>query len=198
MKNKSFIGFIIAFLLITVLSSCSTKLNKMRQDVEYKWSSVENQYQRRTDTFKSILARVKQIQEIDNLEQQSQALQQLQAVADEAEALNKIKVDINDEKALNSFISSQDALREKMLNAIDKAKEVFPSIKTNDAINSLLMSLEGSENRITVAKQEYISAVKDYNACVNSGSGKMASITTDHKELPLFQSKDYTTPNLDY
>ena len=204
MKNKSFTGIAIALLLITVLTACKglssdkvRRLTTAEQEVKARWADIENQYQRRADIFMNIIASVKRIQEIDNPEQQSQALKQLQAVANDAKSLNNVKVDIYDEQSLNNFITSQDKLRDKFLFAIDAANEALPQLKTKDLYMNYLTQIEGVENRILSAKNSYISASKDYNTLINE-FGKEKALDSGFKELPLFQSKDYTTPNLDY
>lgn len=198
MKNKTVLCIATFLLLITSLSSCkgglssdeSDKLMAMRQKVEANWSRLEGYYQRRFDLYKNILNKVKTLQ--------NQALhQQMQDIDNQIDSLQKVKVDFTDEKAVNDFSAAQIKLKEHFQIFIDMVNKTYPELKADYSFSDVLTHDEGIENRIWVAKKDFVSAVKVYNNCINK-FGKDKVMSSGFKELPQFHDleKDDKAPNI--
>ena len=197
MKNKTVLSIVTVLLLITSLSACkglssdeTNKLMAMRQEVEAYWSRLENDYQRRIDLYKSFIDKVKNLQ--------NQALQQqMQDIDNQIDSLQKMKVDMTDEKAVIDFSAAQNKLRDKMQIFINAVYKTHPELKTDYSFKDFQAYNEGTENRICVAKKDFVSLVKAYNNYINN-VGKEKAMSSGFKELPQFidLEKDNKVPDI--
>ncbi len=148
-----FLGFLIS------LSGCGyNKIQGLDEEVKAGWAEVENQYQRRHDLIPNLVETVKGYakQEKDTLT----AVVEARAKATQT----KVNVDSNAESFKN-FQAAQDGLSQS-LSRLMVVVEKYPDLKSNENFRDLQSQLEGTENRITVARMRYIERVSEYNKSV--------------------------------
>jgi LemA protein len=140
------------------LASCGyNSLQGLDEDVKASWSEVENQYQRRSDLIPNLVNTVKgyAAHEKDTLE----------AVVKARAEATSTKIDaskLSDPGAFQKFEQSQGALS-SALSRLMVVVEKYPDLKANENFRDLQAQLEGTENRITVARNRYIQQVAEYN-----------------------------------
>ena len=148
---------------ITILSGCGyNSFQSSDETIKASWAEVLNQYQRRADLVPNLVNIVKGYasHEKDVLIQVTQARSKVSSIQATPEL-------INDEEAFASFI----AVQGQMTQAISKllaVAESYPELKASSLFRDLQAQIEGTENRITVARNRYIAAVKEYNITVRS------------------------------
>ena len=141
-----------------LLSGCGVNTIPAKEEaVKAKWADVENQYQRRADLIPNLVSTVKgyAAQEKDVLE----------AVTKARASASQVTVDptkLSDPKQLAVFEQAQGALGQS-LGRLLVTVEKYPDLKSNELFLQLQSQLEGTENRITVARRDYNMAVQDYN-----------------------------------
>ena len=141
-----------------LLSGCGVNTIPAKEEaVKAKWADVENQYQRRADLIPNLVSTVKgyAAQEKDVLE----------AVTKARASASQVTVDptkLSDPKQLAAFEQAQGALGQS-LGRLLVTVEKYPDLKSNELFLQLQSQLDGTENRITVARRDYNMAVQDYN-----------------------------------
>lgn len=155
---------LIAFsLFLPFLCQCGyNSLQGLDEDVKASWSEVQNQYQRRHDLIPNLVQTVKGYakHEQDTLKQVVEARSQA--------TQTQINVDkLNDPAAFKRFQESQQGLSQA-LSRLMVVVEKYPDLKANANFRDLQAQLEGTENRITVARKRYIDTVAQYNKGVRS------------------------------
>ncbi len=151
-------------LLLTVnLSGCGyNTLQRGDEEINATWAEVLNQYQRRADLVPNLVNVVKGYasHEKDVLTQVTEARAKVGSVQATPEL-------INDQQAFARFQSAQSDLS-SALSRLLVVSENYPQLKADAGFRDLQAQLEGTENRITVARNRYIQAVKEYNITVRS------------------------------
>ena len=162
MKTKG-LGLIIVIVLILLLGGCGcnsyNNLVTGNNNVQKAWSNVEANYQRRTDLYNSV---VKTIQGSANFEKST-----LQAVIDARAKATSIHVDVNDSNSLARFQQAQGQLQGAFGRLLAVA-EAYPQLQTTQAFRDFQTQIEGTENRINVARRDYNDAVNKYNLQVRT------------------------------
>jgi len=167
--------------LITTLSGCGyNTLQSTDENIKAAWAEVLNQYQRRADLVPNLVNVVKgyAAHEKDVLTQVTEARAGVGAIKATPEL-------INDEEAFKKFIAAQG----QMTSAISRllvVAENYPQLKADSLFRDLQAQLEGTENRITVARNRYIAAVKEYNIIVRSFPTNLTAMIFGHKTKPSF------------
>ena len=148
--------------------------------VKASWSEVLSQYQRRADLIPNIVATVKGEAsfEQDTLTKVIEA----RAKATSIQATPEL---VNDPAAINKFQQAQGELS-SALSRLLVVTENYPSLKANQAFQDLRVQLEGTENRITVARNKYIAAVQQYNVKVRSVPTNFTAMIFGYKDKPNF------------
>ncbi|WP_136418284.1 LemA family protein [Herbaspirillum sp. ST 5-3] len=155
--------FVMLFAFAASLSGCGyNDLQSRDEQIKASWSEVVNQYQRRADLVPNLVNTVKgyAAHEKDVLTQVTQARAQASSIQVTPEVLN-------DPVALAKFQAAQGALS-GALSRLLAVSENYPQLKADANFRDLQAQLEGTENRITVARNRYITAVRDYNVTVRS------------------------------
>jgi len=153
------------FLLLTVLtlSGCGyNDFQKLDEQSKAAWSEVLNQYQRRADLVPNIVATVKGEA---NFEQET-----LTKVIEARSKTTSIQVTpetLNDPAAMQKFQAAQGELG-SALSRLMVVVEQYPNLKANQGFSDLRVQLEGTENRITVARNRYIASIQQYNVLARS------------------------------
>ena len=153
-----------------------------RQDEQVKaaWSEVLNQYQRRADLIPNI---VNTVRGEANFEQETLTrVVQARARATGIQATPEL---INNPEAFAKFQAAQGELT-SALSRLMVVVEQYPTLKANQGFQDLRVQHEGTENRITVARNRYIKAVADYNVLARSFPTNLAAMVFGYQVKPSF------------
>jgi len=155
------IKFLIGYIFITLLTGCG--YNAMQagdEGVKAAWSEVLNQYQRRADLIPNLVGAVKgyAAHESSVLTQVTEARAKVGSTTINADQLD-------DPEALKRFQQAQGQLS-SALSRLMVVSENYPQLKADALFQNLQTQLEGTENRITVARGRYVKAVQEYNVMI--------------------------------
>ena len=171
------------FLLFTALGLSGCGYNTMQtQDEQVKsaWAEVLNQYQRRADLIPNLVATVKGF-----AAQEQQVLLGVTEARAKVGSIQATKELVNDPEAFKKFQSAQGELS-SALSRLLVVTENYPQLKSDQNFRDLQAQLEGTENRITVARNRYIQAVQNYNVTVRSFPGNLTAMIFGYKPKPNF------------
>lgn len=135
---------------------------RLDEQTKSAWSEVLNQYQRRADLVPNIVATVKG----EAAFEQETLVQVIEARA-RATSIQVTPETLNDPEAFNKFQAAQGQLG-SALSRLMVVSEQYPSLRANQGFSDLRVQLEGTENRVTVARNRYIQAVQAYNVLARS------------------------------
>lgn len=147
------------------------------------WSNVETNYQRRTDLYSSI---IKTIEGSANFEKST-----LKEVLEARAKATSIKVDINDAASLEAYQKAQANLQGSFSRLMAVA-EAYPDLKTTKAFQDFQAQIEGTENRINVARQDYNKAIEDYNLKVRRFPNSIFAGIFGFKTKPFYKADEGT------
>ncbi|GAB3401385.1 LemA family protein [Massilia agilis] len=187
-----------AFTLVTtVLSGCGyNEFQQKDEATKAAWSEVVNQYQRRSDLIPNLVNTVKGYasHEKDTLE----AVTRARAAATSIQVTPEV---LNDPAAFQKFQQAQGELT-SALSRLMAVSENYPNLKADTSFRDLQSQLEGTENRITVARQRYIAAVQDYNVTVRSFPTNITAKVFGYQPKPSFtvanEAAISTAPKVDF
>jgi LemA protein len=169
-------------ILASGLSGCGyNALTRQDEDVKAAWSDVTNQYQRRADLIPNLVRTVKGYA---NQEQQV-LIGVTEARAKQAGSIQLTPELLNNPEAFAKFQAAQAELSSSLKSLI-AVSEAYPDLKSNENFRDLQSQLEGTENRITVARQRYIDAVRNYNTTVRSFPANLTAKMFDFQVKPNF------------
>jgi len=162
----------IHLLLLTLLAFTSigcgiNDIPTQDEKVKSSWSQVENQYQRRADLIPNLVATVQAYAEHES--------ETLTAVTEARAKVGSIQVGNNlldNPEALQKFEQAQSELS-SALKRLMMVSENYPNLKANENFLALQSQLEGTENRITVARRDYILAMETYNTTLRTFPGRI-------------------------
>lgn len=164
-----------------VLGGCGyNQFQQLDEEVKAAWAEVLNQYQRRADLVPNIVATVKGQANFE----QSTLVQVVQARA-RATSIQATPELINDPAAFQKFTAAQGQLT-SALSRLMVVSERYPELKANQAFQDLRVTLEGTENRIAVARNRYIKAVQAYNVLVRSFPTNLTARFAGYQVRPTF------------
>ncbi len=172
-------------LLTSLLSACGyNTLQQQDEQVTSAWSEVLNQYQRRADLVPNLVNTVKGavVAEKDILESVVEA----RAKATSIQATPEL---INDPQAFRQWQAAQGELS-SALSRLLVVVERYPDLKSISGFNDLRAQLEGTENRIAVARKRYIEAVQAYNVTVRSFPTNLTAKMFGHQPKQNFTVQD--------
>jgi LemA protein len=179
----------ICFLIFAGASGCGyNEVIERDQTVKAAWAEVENQYQRRADLVPNLVRVVKGAAEFEK--------GTLEAVVQARSKVGSVQVDsstIDDPQKLKQFEEAQGQLSGALSRLLVVA-ENYPTLKATDAFRDLQTQLEGTENRITVARRRFIESVSAYNQTVLSFPTSIGAKMRGKAERPTFTA---TTPGAD-
>ncbi len=184
-------------LLASLLGGCGyNALQAGDEQIKASWSEVVNQYQRRADLVPNLVNTVKGYA--------SHEQQVLTQVADARAKVGSLQVApevLNDPQAFARFQSAQGQLS-GALSRLLAVSENYPQLKADTGFRDLQAQLEGTENRITVARNRYIKAVQDYNVTVRSFPTNLTAMVFGMQVKPNFTVEDEkaisTAPAVDF
>ncbi|MGZ3182002.1 MAG: LemA family protein [Telluria sp.] len=189
--------FAAAMLASTLLSGCGyNEFQSKDEATKAAWSEVVNQYQRRADLIPNLVNTVKGYasHERETLE----AVTRARAAATSFQITPEV---LNDPAAFAKFQQVQGELS-NALSRLMAVSENYPQLKADTSFRDLQSQLEGTENRITVARQRYIAAVQDYNVTVRSFPTNITAKIFGYQPKPSFTVENEkaisTAPKVDF
>jgi LemA protein len=168
-------------LLAAALSGCGyNTLQQTDEQINASWSEVLNQYQRRADLVPNLVNTVKGF-----AAQESQILLGVTEARAKVGSIQATPALVNDPAAFQRFVAAQGQLTSALSRLLVVA-ENYPQLKSDANFRDLQAQLEGTENRITVARNRYIKAVQDYNVTVRSFPSNLTAMMFGFKTKPNF------------
>ena len=188
---------VLAALATLSLTNCGyNAIQTNDEQVKSNWSEVVNQYQRRADLVPNLVNSVKGFaqQEKDVLLGVTNARAKVGSIQATPEVLN-------DPAAFQKFQAAQGELS-SALSRLLVVTENYPQLKSDALFHDLMSQLEGTENRITVARNRYIKSVQDYNVGIRTFPNNLTAMMFGYKEKPNFSVENEkeisTAPKVDF
>jgi LemA protein len=175
--------FVTLSLLIATLGLGGCGYNTMQagdQQIKAAWAEVVNQYQRRADLVPNLVNTVKGF-----AEQEKDVLLGVTNARAKVGSVQATPELVNDAAALKKFSAAQGELS-SALSRLLVVTENYPQLKSDANFRELQAQLEGTENRITVARNRYIKAVQEYNTAVVQFPGNLTAMIFGFKEKAQF------------
>ena len=155
--------WILMLVAAVLLTGCGyNDFQRLDEQTKSAWSEVLNQYQRRADLVPNIVATVK-----GEAAFEQDTLTKVVEARSKATSIQVTPETLNDPAAFNKFQAAQGELG-SALSRLMVVVEQYPNLKANQGFSDLRVQLEGTENRITVARNRYIQAVQEYNVLARS------------------------------
>ncbi len=177
---RKLIGTLLALVALT-LSGCGyNKFQSTEEQVKASWSEVINQYQRRADLVPNLVSTVK-----GEAKFEQDTLTKVIEARSKATSIQATPELVNDPVAFQKFQAAQGELT-GALSRLMAVSENYPNLRANQGFRDLASQLEGTENRITVARNRYIQAVQDYNVTVRSFPSNLTAMAFGYKEKANF------------
>jgi LemA protein len=177
--------------MTTLLAGCGINtIPQYDEQVKAAWAQVENQYQRRADLIPNLVETVKGYakQEQDTLTKVIEARAKATSIQVDASTLN-------DPKKLQQFDQAQQQLS-GALSRLMVVSERYPDLKSNQNFLALQSQLEGTENRIAVARRDFITSVERYNTEIRTFPGKLWQMTM-YRDMQVRENFKATAPDAD-
>lgn len=160
---KRWLLILSALITSVTLSGCGyNQFQSLDESSKSAWSEVLNQYQRRSDLIPNIVSTVKGEA---NFEQET--LTKVIEARSKATAIQVTPEMLNNPEAMKKFQAAQGELS-GALSRLMAVSEAYPNLKANQGFSDLRVQLEGTENRITVARNRYIKTIQEYNVLARS------------------------------
>ncbi|MBK1624567.1 LemA family protein [Afifella marina DSM 2698] len=187
----AFIGFVAIF-----LASCGVNtIPTYEEQAKAAWSQVENQYQRRADLVPNLVETVKGF-----ARQEKDVLTSVVEARSKATQTN-LNVDPTDPEAMRRYQEAQGELG-AALGRLLAITENYPDLKSNQNFLALQSQLEGTENRIAVARRDYIEAVRKYNTELKTFPGRLwaATLYSGYEPMANFETapENANAPQVDF
>ena len=181
MKSRTGLFVLLGVVILLLFWGCGAYngLVGVDQEVKSKWGDVETNYQRRTDLYNSV---IKTISASANFEKSV-----LTDVVNARAKATSINVDINDPKSLEAYQQAQAGLQSSFSKLL-AVVENYPDIKTTKAFQDFQAQIEGTENRINVARKDYNAAVQSYNLKVKTFPNNIFAGMFGYHEKPFYKS----------
>ena len=168
-------------LALAGLTGCGyNEFQRLDEQVKAAWSEVTNQYQRRSDLIPNIVATVRGEA---NFEQET--LTRVIEARAKATSIQATPELVNDPAAFSRFQAAQNEVG-SALSRLLVTVEQYPNLKANQGFQDLRVQLEGTENRITVARNRYIKTVQEYNTLARSFPNNLTAMIFSYAVKPNF------------
>lgn len=177
-KIPAIIGGVLLLLVMMIAGSYNGMVSS-RESVNTAWSKVESQYQRRSDLIPNLVNTVKGAA---NFEQET-----LTKVIEARSKVTQIKVDANSPEDIARFQRAQGQVSSSLSRLLAVA-ENYPQLKATENFKDLQSQLEGTENRITVARNDFNDAARSYNTKIKSFPANLLAGMFGFKERPYFEA----------
>ena len=191
--KKSIIFLFVAFMTIMLPSCNYNRIIRQQETVEMSWSEVENQYQRRMDLIPNLVSTVKGYA--------SHEQETLTGVIEARAKATSVTIDANNmtEEQLANYQKAQ----RDVTNALSKlmmVTESYPQLRANENFLELQAQLEGTENRISVARRNFNKSVRQYNNTIRSFPTLIYAGWFGFTTKPYFQADEgaKTAPKVEF
>jgi LemA protein len=188
---------LVSLIATLTLSGCGYNAMQVQDEqIKAAWAEVLNQYQRRADLVPNLVNVVKgyAAHEKDVLTQVTEARSQVGSIKATPEL-------INDPEAFAKFQQVQSQMT-SALSRLLVVSENYPNLKADASFRDLQAQLEGTENRVTVARNRFIKAVQEYNVTVRSFPSNLTAMAFGYKTKPSFEVENEkaisTAPKVDF
>jgi len=180
------LSFLISIIGLTLLSSCGyNRIQGLDEEVKASWSEIQNQYQRRFDLVPNLVNTVK-----GYAAHEKNTLIEVTEARAKVGQMNLGSDTLNDPAKFKQFQDAQGSLS-SALSRLMVVVEKYPDLKANENFRDLQAQLEGTENRIAVARMRYINAVKEYNKSIRYFPSNLTAKYLLHMEAkPNFELED--------
>ncbi len=179
---RKFIQAAVAAIMVVGLSGCGyNKIQSTDEDTKASWSEVVNQYKRRADLIPNL---VKTVQ--GYAKQEQDVFIKVTEARAKATAVNITPDMVNDPAAMEKFAAAQRELSSSLGRLLVVA-ENYPQLKSDQNFRDLQVQLEGTENRIGVARNRYIETIRNYNVLVRSFPENITAKIFGYKEKSQFK-----------
>ena len=188
--RKYLLGVLV--LLTALLSGCGyNQIQSQDEQVISSWSEVLNQYQRRADLIPNLVSTVK-----GEAKFEQDTLTKVVEARAKANSIQATPELVNNPEAFQKFQQAQGQLT-SALSRLLVVSENYPSLRANQGFRDLQAQLEGTENRITVARNRYIKSVQEYNVTIRSFPSNLTAMIFGYKAKANFtveNEKELATP----
>jgi LemA protein len=172
---------VLSLFVVAGLTGCGyNDFQRLDEETKASWSEVLNQYQRRADLIPNIVATVKGEA---NFEQET--LTRVVEARAKATSIQVTPETLNNPQAFEQFQKAQGELT-GALSRLMVVAEQYPNLKANQGFRELRTTLEGTENRITVARNRYIKSVAEYNVLARSFPSNLTAMVFNYDPKPTF------------
>ncbi|QIL21344.1 LemA family protein [Thermomonas sp. HDW16] len=194
MRGSRLLQSVLLLVLALSLSGCGyNQIQSKDEAVKAGWSEVLNQYKRRADLIPNLVSTVKGYAAHEQ--------QVLTAVTEARAKVSQINVNADDAASLAQYQAAQGELSQA-LGRLMMVTENYPNLKADTSFLNLQTQLEGTENRITVARGRYIQLVQDYNTYIRQFPVNLTSMVFGYKTKPNFtvenEAQIQNAPNVDF
>src|SRR5271157_639417 len=173
--------FGLSVIAAVLLSGCGyNSMQAQDEQIKSAWSEVINQYQRRSDLVPNLVNTVK-----GYASQEERVLTEVTQARASVGSIQATPELINDPQAFAKFQAAQNQLQ-SALSRLLVVSENYPQLKSDQNFRDLQAQLEGTENRITVARNRYIQAVQNYNVTVRSFPSNLTAMMFGYKPKANF------------
>lgn len=172
-----------------LLAGCGiNNIPQYDEQVKSAWSQVENQYQRRADLIPNLVETVKGF-----ARQEQETLTAVIEARSRATSIQLSADDLDDPQKLQQFQQAQNQLT-GALSRLMAVSERYPDLKSNQNFLALQSQLEGTENRIAVARRDFIAAVERYNTEIRTFPGRIWH-SLMYSDMPIRENFEATAEN---
>jgi LemA protein len=189
--------WLLVIIAVLGLTGCGyNDFQRMDEQSKAAWSEVLSQYQRRADLVPNIVATVKGEA---NFEQET--LTRVIEARAKATSIQVTPETLNNPQAFQKFQAAQGELG-SALSRLMVVSEQYPNLKANQGFADLRVTLEGTENRITVARGRYIKTIEEYNVLARSFPTNLTAMVFSYSPKPTFsvtnEAQISTPPTVDF
>ncbi|MCL4781129.1 MAG: LemA family protein [Gammaproteobacteria bacterium] len=178
---KKTLRVLVVSLGVLLLSGCGyNAIQSGDEGVKAAWAEVLNQYQRRSDLIPNLVRTVQGF-----AQQEREVLVQVTEARSRVGAIQATPETLDDPQAFANFQAAQGELS-SALSRLLVVVERYPELKSDQNFRDLQAQLEGTENRITVARNRFIEATREYNTLVRSFPSNLTAMLFGHKVKPTF------------
>ncbi|MBS2132104.1 LemA family protein (plasmid) [Burkholderia thailandensis] len=177
---KTIWRFVVVLLLLSLAGCGYNRLQSQDEQIKASWSEVVNQYQRRADLVPNLVNTVK-----GYASQERQVFQQVTEARSRVGSIQVTPETLNNPEEFAKFQAAQRELGAS-LSRLLVVSESYPQLKSDANFRDLQAQLEGTENRIAVARNRYIKAVQEYNTTIRSFPSNLTAQAFGYREKPNF------------
>lgn len=193
MKKTIVIALVAALALLFVYGVTYNGMVELEESVNTSWSQVENNYQRRADLIPNLVSTVKGYA--------SHEQKTLEGVIEARSRATSTTIDASqlDEATLKQFQSRQSELSSALSRLLVVAEQ-YPELKANENFKDLQHQLEGTENRIAVARKDFNETAQSYNAHIRKFPASLVASIAGFRTRPYFQAEEGSerAPKVDF